>query len=314
MDDRIYHVASPDALPDTPGWLAAQPWPVIALGEYPSDSVPENADLLVATESELAQVTAAIEQSPQAALVLVQVLRSVHRLSVQEALTLESLAYATLQAGAEYRAWTADRAEPPQLIAGEEGDAVVMQRTGNTVHAALNRPGNRNAMTVEMRDALVNLFELVNADSDIEAVYLQGRGACFSVGGELREFGLAPDAATAHRVRSLHSPARLLAQVAHKVHVTVHSACIGSGIELPAFAARVSAAPNSFFQLPELGFGLIPGAGGCVSITRRIGRQRMAWLALTGRKIKAKTALDWGLIDAIVEPDTSGAGADQSAR
>ncbi|HQZ02024.1 MAG TPA: enoyl-CoA hydratase/isomerase family protein, partial [Thauera sp.] len=62
------------------------------------------------------------------------------------------------------------------------------------------------------------------------------------------------------------------------------------------------ASPTSFFQLPEIRFGLIPGAGGCVSIPRRIGRQRTAYLALSARRINAATALEWGLIDEIVAP------------
>ena len=45
--------------------------------------------------------------------------------------------------------------------------------------------------------------------------------------------------------------------------------------------------------------GLVPGAGGTVSIPRRIGRQRTAWLALTGDPIDAATALDWGLVDEV---------------
>ena len=47
--------------------------------------------------------------------------------------------------------------------------------------------------------------------------------------------------------------------------------------------------------------GLIPGAGGTVSIARRIGRQRTAWMVLTGRRITARTALEWGLVDALVD-------------
>jgi hypothetical protein len=74
----------------------------------------------------------------------------------------------------------------------------------------------------------------------------------------------------------------------------LHGACIGSGIEFPAFAGRVVAAPDAWFQLPELTFGLIPGAGGCVSISRRIGRQRMARLVLSGNRIMAERALAWG--------------------
>ena len=54
------------------------------------------------------------------------------------------------------------------------------------------------------------------------------------------------------------------------------------------------------FGLPELGLGLIPGAGGTVSVTRRIGRWRTAYLVLSGRTVDADTALAWGLVDAIV--------------
>ncbi|MDQ6696224.1 MAG: enoyl-CoA hydratase/isomerase family protein, partial [Actinomycetota bacterium] len=53
------------------------------------------------------------------------------------------------------------------------------------------------------------------------------------------------------------------------------------------------------FRLPELAMGLVPGAGGTVSLPRRIGRHRTAWLALTGASIDAPTALDWGLVDTI---------------
>ena len=74
---------------------------------------------------------------------------------------------------------------------------------------------------------------------------------------------------------------------------------IGAGIELPAFTSHITAAAGSFFQLPEVAFGLVPGAGGTVSLPRRIGRQRTAWLALTTRRIDAETALAWGLVDSL---------------
>jgi enoyl-CoA hydratase/carnithine racemase len=61
----------------------------------------------------------------------------------------------------------------------------------------------------------------------------------------------------------------------------------------------VVAAPDTKIGLPEVGMGLIPGAGGTVSLPRRVGRHRTAWLALTRDTIDAPTALDWGLVDAI---------------
>ena len=57
--------------------------------------------------------------------------------------------------------------------------------------------------------------------------------------------------------------------------------------------------------------GILPGAGGCVSLTRRIGRQRAALLILSGKRLSAKQALGWGLIDAIVDqPPGDESGAD----
>jgi enoyl-CoA hydratase/carnithine racemase len=72
---------------------------------------------------------------------------------------------------------------------------------------------------------------------------------------------------------------------------------MGSGIELAAFTDWVVAAADSQIALPEIGLGLVPGAGGTVSLTRRIGRLRTAWLAFSGSTIDAATARTWGLVD-----------------
>jgi enoyl-CoA hydratase/carnithine racemase len=90
-----------------------------------------------------------------------------------------------------------------------------------------------------------------------------------------------------------------MAGVADRVVAFLHGSCFGSGIELSAFAARVVARPDTVIGLPEVSLGLIPGAGGTVSLPRRIGRHRTAWLALTGRTIDAATARAWGLVDEI---------------
>lgn len=73
---------------------------------------------------------------------------------------------------------------------------------------------------------------------------------------------------------------------------------MGAGIELAAFATRVVAHRDAHISLPEVPLGLIPGAGGTVSIPTRIGRHRTMLLALGGG-IDSTTALGWGLIDAI---------------
>ncbi|MFU8817670.1 MAG: enoyl-CoA hydratase/isomerase family protein, partial [Pseudomonadales bacterium] len=107
------------------------------------------------------------------------------------------------------------------------------------------------------------------------------------------------DAAAAHLIRTSRSAAVLLDQLRDRLECRVHGACIGAGIELPAFACRVVATADALFQLPEVAMGLIPGAGGTVSVLRRIGRLRTAYLALSNRPIDAPTARAWGLVDEI---------------
>jgi len=281
--------------------LEGLPRPVIALQGHGTARARRAADVVVASAAQAQALRARITLAPLAATVLVQLLRSTERLPVMDALFAESLAYATLQSGPEYRRWLAVHRAPQPARPTDAGPAVVMTRTGGELTLELNRASNRNAMSVEMRDALVEALQLVLADRTLRKVRLSGRGRCFSTGGDLTEFGSVPDPATGHAIRMQALPARFLAQCARRVEVRVHSACIGAGIELPAFARRITASRNAFFQLPELTFGLIPGAGGTVSIPRRIGRQRAAWLMLSGQKLSAALALKWGLIDSVVD-------------
>jgi enoyl-CoA hydratase len=277
-------------------WLRDLPCPVIGVGA-PALGLGPHCDAVVATAAAAALLIGNIERTPVAAGTLCQLLRTTESLPIPAALTAESLAYATLQAGAEFRRWLAQHRPAPAPT--DPGPPLLQTRDGAALALVLNRPSNRNAMSVEVRDALVEALSMVLADSQIERVEISGAGRCFSVGGDLAEFGQAPDPATAHAIRSVALPARLLARCAARVTVRVHGACIGAGVEFPAFAGRVVAAGDAFFQLPELRFGLIPGAGGCVGIARRIGRQRTAWLALSGKRISAQLAHQWELVDAL---------------
>jgi len=278
-------------------WLRALPAVVIGVGrnDAPLAAV---CDAVVATTDAAMPLVAGVRRSPLAAMVFVQLLRASENLPLADALVAESLAYATLQNGPEFRAWRESATLPPPPV-HDDGPAVRIERDDAVLRLTLNRPSNRNGMTVEMRDALCEALQLALADEAIAQVELRGRGKCFSTGGDLREFGSAPDPATAHLVRSLALPGRLLAACAPRSTAYVHGACIGSGIEFPAFAGRIVASADAWFQLPELKYGLIPGAGGCVSIARRIGRQRLAWLGLGGQRIGAAHARDWGLVDTI---------------
>jgi enoyl-CoA hydratase/carnithine racemase len=84
-----------------------------------------------------------------------------------------------------------------------------------------------------------------------------------------------------------------------RITVRLHGACIGAGVEVPAAGHRIVAGPGSVFRLPEVGMGLIPGAGGTATIPRRIGRRRACYMAICGADIDLATARQWGLVDEI---------------
>ncbi|MBV9842299.1 MAG: enoyl-CoA hydratase/isomerase family protein [Sphingomonadaceae bacterium] len=237
----------------------------------------------------------AMAGQPLAAAVLAQVLRITLALDVDSALMVESLAYSALMASHGFRRWLGART--PKPVRRDHGPRVRLDRAGETVEIVLNRPRGRNAIDAAMRDALCGALEFAALDPDQAPIVLRGEGAVFSVGGDLAEFGRADDAAAAHAIRMLRSPARLLYAVRDRATAHLHGPCIGAGIEIPAAAGRLIARPRTSFRLPEVMMGVIPGAGGTATIPRRIGRQRACWMALSGAAIDLPTAVAWGLVD-----------------
>ncbi len=279
--------------------LRGLPCPVIAVGRRVPTSLLRGIDVFVASVDAARTIIGNINEQPLAAMTLVQLLRHNEALGALHGLLAESFAYASLQGGANLarKEKTSDMPAPAPLTSGQ---AVIVERSGGELSITLNRPQARNAYSTAMRDDLYSALQLLKADRTLARAVISGAGSCFCIGGDLDEFGKVSDAATAHAIRSSRSVGHLLLDLESQLEFRLHRACIGAGIELPAFAARVVADKNSFMQLPEIKLGLIPGAGGTVSILRRIGRQRTAYLALSARKISASTALEWGLIDAIV--------------
>jgi hypothetical protein len=250
-----------------------------------------------AFEAKVQALQSAVHRTPHAASMLRQVLRVTEHLSFPEGLIVESFAYSALLGGGEFRAW---REAGPTENANANPGSVDFARQDDHVAITLTQPDTRNAMTAAMRDALCEALIAVLDDPSAPSVTLRGDGACFSVGGDLAEFGANPDFAEAHSIRTLRSVARLIHDLGDRIEVVFHGACIGSGLEGPAAAARRTALEGAFFQLPELSMGLIPGAGGTITIPRAIGRHRAFLMMLGGARVSAATALDWGLVHKII--------------
>jgi hypothetical protein len=246
----------------------------------------------------LDDLSEAVTRTPLAALVLRDVLRTTEGMSVPAALDVESYAYSTLLGGPEFARWLTARGLHPLPPVVEDSVRVARDHSApGTLRITLNRPERRNAYGRQLRDGLVDALWVALSDDDIERIVLDGAGPAFCSGGDLDEFGTAPDLVTAHLVRTRGGAGRLVHRLAGRMEARLHGACVGAGIEIPAFAGTVTARPDATFRLPEVSMGLIPGAGGTVSIPRRVGRWRTLHLALTGTAIGVDIARAWGLVD-----------------
>lgn len=278
-----------------PGDFRLPACPAIGIGD-PGHPLANALDAVIEPPVSLDRVVGQVLQRPMAAATVVALLRMLPGLPIGVALAAESLAYATLQGSAEHRAWLASTERRARRGEGR----VALAREDGRLTVTLDDPGHGNAIDRPMRDALHEAFALAALDPEIEAIVLRANGRSFSLGAELSEFGTTTDPATAHRIRALTLPAHMAALCGDRLEVHVQGACVGAGLELAAWGRRVTAQADAWFQLPELAMGVLPGAGGCVSLTRRIGRQRTALLVLSGKRINARQALAWGLVDEIV--------------
>jgi hypothetical protein len=268
---------------------------VVGIGDADTVATLAGVDIAVPSEDELELLDDATGANPMASVALVQLLRMQRDLDPYDALVAESLTYATLQGGGEFGEWLRGRgmrvrrpaAEPPLLV----------ERHGSELRLAFNRPRLFNLYDAATRDLLRQATADAVDDPTVGQVVLRGNGKAFCAGGDPAEFGTTRDTALAHLVRATANAAPTLLALAPRLTAHVHGACVGAGIELAAFAHRVVATEDAFFELPEVTMGLVPGAGGTVSLTRRIGRQRTAWLAISGDRLDAATALAWGLVD-----------------
>lgn len=164
----------------------------------------------------------------------------------------------------------------------------------------LDRPEVLNAYNIAMRDDLFAALGAVDDDPEVRALVLLGRGAAFSSGGDLREFGTAPSPFVARMVRWQRDVWGRLLTVRAATIAAVHGPTVGGGLEMALLCDYRLAASDARFSLPETGLGMIPGVGGTQTLPRQIGLKRALDLVLTGRWVGAGEAEAWGIVQRVV--------------
>ena len=185
------------------------------------------------------------------------------------------------------------------------------EHDGRVAALTLSRPGKLNSITWEMRRRMLEHFQQIDHDSEIQLVVIRGEGEAFSPGGDIPGFMEVEPRDFLDLGHNLTAPARS----PKPVLVAIDGYCFGAGLELAMACDIRVATRRSEFGQPEIRLGMIPGSGGSQRLVRYLGRSRAKYYVMTGERFSAEQAHDWGLVASLVEDaDSLGAEVERIVR
>lgn len=182
------------------------------------------------------------------------------------------------------------------------------EKRGHVAVCTFNRPEKKNALTIEMIVQMADAWHEADNDPDVRAIVLTGKGDTFFAGSDLKSMSKgAWDATEEHQQRlkddpDLHWRALLRHYRTKKPLIAaVEGGAIAGGSEVLQGTDIRVAGRSAYFAVAEVNWGLFPLGGSSVRLRRQIPYAIAAEMLLTGRKITADEALQWGLINHVVD-------------
>ncbi len=169
----------------------------------------------------------------------------------------------------------------------------------------LNRPDEMNALNGQMAQDLLDAAITCDGDPAIRAVLITGAGKMFSAGGDLKEFSAQGDGLRAFVVRMatvLHTAIARLNRMNPPVVMAINGTAAGGGFSFALSGDYAIAAEGAKFVSAYTASGLSPDASSTYFIAKHVGLMRAKELVLTNRVLDAREALEWGIVNKVVEP------------
>src|SRR4051812_8061903 len=189
---------------------------------------------------------------------------------------------------------------------------LTIEREGAVATLTLNRPDQRNALSLALMTEVVDALGELRADPETHVVVLAGAGPAFCAGHDLGEM-VGRDLATYDEIFALCTRMmNAIHELPQPVIARVHGIATAAGCQLVAACDLAVAASDARFATPGVKIGLFCSTP-MVEVSRAVGRKRALELLLTGAPIDAETAADWGLINRVVAPEELDAATQELA-
>ena len=185
-------------------------------------------------------------------------------------------------------------------------ETLTLEITNGVGLLTLNRPNEMNAFNGQMAQDLFDAAIECDTNPAIRSVLVTGSGKMFSAGGDLKEFLAAGDAVPAFVTRMatvLHTAIARLNRMDPPVVMAINGTAAGGGFSFALSGDYSIASQKAKFVSAYTASGLSPDASSTYFLAKHVGLYRAKELVLTNRLLNANEALEWGIVNKVVEPD-----------
>jgi enoyl-CoA hydratase len=196
-------------------------------------------------------------------------------------------------------------------VSGMGSEHYVTEISGGVITVRFSRPAKLNAISPEMTQGLWEALRQLADSPDLHAMVITGTGRYFTAGidlaavpGDRRGDAHHSDIAFRRAYRQHHLLYDEFESVEKPIILAAQGPCLGAGVEMAASCDFRFASTESYFALPEINLGVIPGSGGASRVTRLVGPHWSKWLGMAGQRISAEQAMMIGFVHEVYEPST----------
>ena len=188
-------------------------------------------------------------------------------------------------------------------------ETIELELNSGSALIRLNRPAALNAWNTTLGDELLDAVHTVAGDDTVRAVGVIGAGRAFSSGADLRDMTSRPLTSDGHidvltTLTTVYHPILTgLRTMPKPVLAAINGPAVGIGCSLALSCDLLVAKRSSYLQLAFARIGLVPDGGAAALVAARAGGGRATRMALLGDRVAAPTALDWGLVDEVLDDD-----------